>query len=123
MFSDMDMCEQLGSGMKKILKTYPASIFDISEHFISAKFDYEKEALQVLEIQTVQNEPVKLTKSADRVLNCLIVNPNATINVLMSEIGVARETVKRALKFLRDNGYIKRRGSDKAGYYEILKHS
>ena len=51
-FSDIDMCEQLGSGMKKILKTYPASIFDISEHFISAKFDYEKEALQVLEDQT-----------------------------------------------------------------------
>lgn len=113
--------------MKKILKAYPASIFDISEHFISAKFDYEKEALLVLEIQTVQNEPVnepvKLTKSAELVLNCVIANPNVTIDALMSEIGVARETVKRALKFLRDNGYIKRRGSDKAGYYEILKHS
>ncbi len=48
-FSDMDLCEQLGSGMKKILKAYSKSIFDISEHFIVVRFPYNKEALKILE--------------------------------------------------------------------------
>jgi len=44
----MDLCEQLGSGMKKILRAYPKDIFDISDHFISARFKYNSEAMAIL---------------------------------------------------------------------------
>jgi len=44
-FSDMDLCEQLGSGMKKILRAYTKDIFDISDHFISVNFQYNKESI------------------------------------------------------------------------------
>ena len=47
-FSDMDLCEQLGSGMKKILRAYPKDIFDISDHFISVRFKYNSEAMAIL---------------------------------------------------------------------------
>ena len=44
-----------------------------------------------------------------------------TIQTLVVETGVARETVKRALKTLREKGFIRRIGSDKTGYYEIIQ--
>ena len=67
------------------------------------------------------NEPVKLTKATQRVLECLKRKPDITINEIVEEVGVARETVKRALKTLRKKGIIQRIGSDKTGYYEVLK--
>ena len=67
------------------------------------------------------NEPVKLTKATQRVFKCLKRRPDITIEEMASETGVARETVKRALKTLREKGIIRRVGSDKTGYYEILK--
>jgi ATP-dependent DNA helicase RecG len=51
-FSDMDLCEQLGSGMKKILRAYSKDIFDISEHFIAVCFPYSKEAVNILNEQS-----------------------------------------------------------------------
>lgn len=130
-FSDMDMCEQLGSGMKKILKTYPASIFDISEHFISAKFDYEKEALQVLEDQTGGivgvnvgvNVGVKLSETAQKTIEIISRTPYVTALAISEKIGKTKRTVERAIKELTDNGYIKHVGADKSGYYEILKRN
>ena len=50
-FSDMDLCEQLGSGMKKILRIYPQSVFSVSEHFIDVRFDYAEEAMKILREQ------------------------------------------------------------------------
>ena len=44
-----------------------------------------------------------------------------TIDEITKELGIARETVKRALKTLREKEIIRRVGSDKTGYYEVLK--
>lgn len=127
-FSDMDLCEQLGSGMKKILKSYPESIFEISEHFISTKFAFSEEALKVLgeqlakENDTVNdtlNDTLNDTESA--VLKELKRNVGVTIADLMKEVGKSRPTITRALAELKAKGYIERVGSDKSGYWKILK--
>ena len=39
-FKDVDLVEQLGSGMSRILHTYDQSIFDISDNFIRAIFPF-----------------------------------------------------------------------------------
>jgi len=41
-FKDLELVEQLGSGMSRILKAYNKSAFDISEHFLVASFKYPK---------------------------------------------------------------------------------
>ena len=123
-FSDMDLCEQLGSGMKKILKSYPESIFEISEHFISTKFAFSEEALKVLGEQLAKendtvNDTLNDTESA--VLKELKRNVGVTIADLMKEVGKSRPTITRALAELKAKGYIERVGSDKSGYWKILK--
>lgn len=67
------------------------------------------------------NEPVKLSATAQKVLSFIAGQNNITLEILIDKIGVSRETIKRALKLLKQNGYIERVGSDKAGYRKVLK--
>ena len=47
-FLNMGLCEQLGSGMKKIMKAYRPEDYKISENFVTACFKYSEHALAVL---------------------------------------------------------------------------
>ena len=61
------------------------------------------------------NEPVKL------VLAVITENPNLSKEKIAEKIGKSRATVTRALAKLVENGSIKRIGSDKSGYWKIVK--
>ncbi len=136
-FSDMDLCEQLGSGMKKILRIYPQSVFSVSEHFIDVRFDYAEEAMEILREQN-QADNQKPNVSDDRIndrINVIIngriteiernimelisEQPNATIDMFCQKTGKTARTVSRALKSLQEKGYLKRIGSRKSGVWEI----
>ena len=126
-FRDMELVENFGSGMHRILQIYSPDIFKISENFVITEFKYAEDVLERIHLSVDSdrnepvNEPVKLSKATKEVLDCLQKNPNMTIQTLVAETGVARETVKRALKTLREKGFIRRIGSDKTGHYEIIQ--
>ena len=42
-FRDLELAEQLGSGMRRILSKYPPSVFETSENFISVVFPFRAE--------------------------------------------------------------------------------
>lgn len=134
-FSDMDMCEQLGSGMKKILKSYPESIFEISEHFISTKFAFSEEALKVLGEQTIDepnstknvgvnvrvNVGVKLNKTQQAIFDLIKNDQSVTAEIISAQLAKTTRTIERALAELKAKGFIERVGSDKKGFWKILK--
>ena len=47
-------------------------------------------------------------------------NPNITTAELHSILGVSETAVENNISFLRENGYIERVGSKKAGYWKVL---
>ncbi|MGB4405562.1 MAG: RNA-binding domain-containing protein [Sphaerochaeta sp.] len=127
-FSDMDLCEQLGSGMKKILKAYPKDIFDISDHFISVHFQYNKEAMAILNKQNnggvnggVNGGDTELSKNAILVLKAMDRNGKQTLQQISNDLQIPVRTAQRASKELREKNYIKREGSAKRGQYKVLK--
>ena len=130
-FRDMELVENFGSGMHRILQAYDRSIFKISENFVMTEFKYDEEVMKQVHVSIggdknepvnePVNETVKLTRAAQRVLEKLKNKPDMTIDEITKELGIARETVKRALKTLREKEIIRRVGSDKTGYYEVLK--
>ncbi len=63
----------------------------------------------------------EMTKSEKEVYLHLKECDYMTINELAKEIGKSDKTVYRAIKGLKEDGYIKRVGSDVDGYWEILK--
>ena len=48
-------------------------------------------------------------------------NPNITRMQLTEAVGVGKTTVDKALAVLKEKGYIKRIGSNKTGYWSVLK--
>ncbi len=136
-FSDMDLCEQLGSGMKKILRIYPQSVFSVSEHFIDVRFDYAEEAMEILREQNqadnqkpnVSDDRIndrinviingKITEIERNIMELISEQPNATTDMFCQKPGKTARTVSRALKSLQEKGYLKRIGSRKSGVWEI----
>lgn len=44
-FKDMDLVEQLGSGIKRILQVYDENVFEITDNFITVSFPFDEEAI------------------------------------------------------------------------------
>lgn len=114
----LQFIEQTGHGVPLIVSKYGKEAFNLSDNFITVTIPLSRENEPVSE---PVSEPVKLTKSARLVFDALKENADLTIDELAAKLGMSRETVKRALKLLRDSGYIERIGSDKSGYWSVIK--
>ncbi|NUN16702.1 MAG: ArsR family transcriptional regulator [Myxococcales bacterium] len=49
------------------------------------------------------------------------VNPKTTAQKVALALGVTDKTIKRHLKVLREQGRLKRVGSDKVGHWEVIE--
>lgn len=48
-------------------------------------------------------------------------NPNITKSELVILIGISDTAIDNNIRYLRNNGYIKRIGENKNGYWEVIK--
>ena len=55
-----------------------------------------------------------------RILHSILADSRITQKKLATETGMSVRTVARELKALRDTGKIKRVGSDRSGFWEII---
>ena len=62
-----------------------------------------------------------VSETAMQVLNCIQDNNAATTKGIGEAIGKSRATVAQALSELKVKGYIERVGSDKSGYWKVMK--
>ena len=63
---------------------------------------------------------VNLTKVQQDILKAIAKDNNISQNELAQKLSLARETINRNMKKLKDQGIIKHVGADKNGYWEIL---
>ena len=130
-FSDMDLCEQLGSGMQKILKAYSREIFEISEHFITVCLPYSKDAMKILHEQAyggvnggvnggVSDIGRPYSGHARLVLKHIREDGTLTQKQIADLTGLSLRSVQRAIKELKDGNRIQREGSDKNGRYIVM---
>lgn len=68
-----------------------------------------------------ESEPVKINDSTKLVLKAISRNPDITQTGLVKETKLTLATVKRRLVELKEKGYIERVGSDRKGYWKVLK--
>jgi ATP-dependent DNA helicase RecG len=69
--------------------------------------------------QAVVDVPVN--QVADKVLVMIRADAKVTAQKMVIALGVTDKTIKRHLKILREQGRIKRVGSDKAGHWKIIE--
>jgi len=116
-YKDLNMVEQLGSGMNRILSYYKKDIFIFDDDFLRMLFisNYDKiettqETIQETTQETTQEKIIKLLKQ----------NKKYTKKDLMAILHKGDSTIKEHLNRLKKDGIIKRWGSTKAGYWEVL---
>ena len=139
-FRDLDLVEQLGSGMNRILRSYDRSIFRISEHFIRVAFPFaespnENDTLRRKpDTSKSEDDTINDTLSGnidtlnpdggtieDQILQVLAKTPDITYEGIATSLSVGRATVARTIKKMIENGLVERTGSKKTGAWKVLK--
>jgi predicted HTH transcriptional regulator len=122
----MELVEQIGSGMSRILKVYDHSIFEISPSFTVVTFPYE-EALILPngEINGKTNGEIndeindEVSDKVDSLLEILKSNPTITIPKLAELTGKSQRSISRELRELQDAGLLWREGARKNGRWIV----
>ena len=119
-FKDVDKVEQLGSGMKRILKSYKIDIFRISPNFFHVVL-YFDETTTDDRVNDRVNDRVKLSESEKEVLYELKKNPHATAEYLCNYLKRSEITIRRCFSELKKKGLIERVGADKNGHWKVVR--
>lgn len=99
--------EQLGSGIPRILEKYDESIFTFTDNFLKTTFT------------TNLSPNLKLGVNRKKILGLMSETPEITIIELSDKIGISTTAIENNIKYLKENGYIERHGSDKAGTWIV----
>ncbi len=124
-FKDLDLVEQLGTGIIRILRTYNEDIYEFTPNFIRVNFKYNNynnllESISNNTLNSIDNN-LRLNETQTIILKLIKENKYITQNELIKELNVSRTTITENLKFLKNKGYISRCGSNKNGYWNVLK--
>jgi len=134
-FLQLHISERTGRGVPTIVKAFGEKSIRFEDNFIMVTIPYNfinAINTSVVSIGTgVKNEGIKeginegiklkLNRNQERILNEIRNNPNITTIMLVNKLNVSDATVERALAFLMKNGVIRRIGSNKTGYWEVIK--
>jgi predicted HTH transcriptional regulator len=136
-FRDVDLVEQLGSGMGRILKVYNDSIFRFKPNFLIITIPFEIGFIKndilggatytfdsgfPFELGINNNDTVNDTvnETVNEIIKIISQNKNVSIKSIVKETGKSRATITRIIKELKESKKLKRVGSDKTGYWELL---
>jgi len=133
-FKEVGLIERYGSGIKRII--------DICNNYgiISPKFEELHSGFMVIIFKEKINDPLNdtddLVNDPDdpvndtndpvndrikKILNCIKKNKNITRAEIADKCDVSIETIKRDIQNLKKQNKLKRVGSDKTGYWQIIK--
>jgi len=117
-FKDLELVEQLGTGIIRILKSYDENVYEFTPNFIRVNFKYNNYNNL---LENIYNEQFKLNETQIKILSLINENNEITQNEIVDKLGISRTTLTNNLKLLKDNGYIDRVGSNKTGSWVVLK--
>ncbi len=113
-FKDLDMVEQLGSGMSRILSVYDTTVFKVSQNFLEVCFPFTDGYAESLSSQKSSE------KSSEKIISLIAEEPQITAIQLAKQIGLTSRAVEKHLKKLKESGKIERVGGRKEGYWHII---
>lgn len=126
-FKDVDLVEQLGTGMNRMMKAYTPDIFVVSPNFFHTVFNYNKLSDNFgkdFGKGFIKGFTKELTDRQRIILEILSTNPafsaRAISEKISEKIPVSERTIENDLAVLKKYGFIRRVGSRKEGHWEII---
>jgi ATP-dependent DNA helicase RecG len=120
-FKDMELVEQLGSGIPRILQFYGRECFKFSDNFIRMSFPVEETTENVTEYVTENVTENVTEKRRLQVVEFMHKNPSITTEQLAKMLKVSKRTIIRDIEKLKNNNQIEYIGPAKGGHWKIIK--
>ena len=123
-FHDLEMVEQLGSGMQRILNEYKKDIFSFTTNFMKVTFNFDQTKLPSENSKLgdkLGDKLGSLSNMQTRIIELIEQDSRVSITQMAQKLGYSTTAIEKNLAKLKENGYIKRYGSAKAGYWEITQ--
>lgn len=126
-FKDVDLIENIGSGVLRILDAYDKSCFKFMDHFLRVSFKYKENPFEYENntpkngtISGVLNDVKNITDNEQIIINIIIENSNISQKEISDISKIPYRTVQRLISSLKSKKIIERVGSNKSGYWKIL---
>lgn len=120
-FKDLDMVEHLGSGMNRILSSYKKENFILNEMFLRVVFYSNYKKIQTTQETTQETtQDIKKLSTREKIIIELKKDGTLTREDLAKLTGVSSNAIKQHLSKLKSENKIKRVGSTKSGFWEVL---
>ena len=113
-FKDLKFVEQLGSGIRRILKVYSKDIFKMSDNFLEISFPFNSDFYR-------EGSQKSSQKSSQKIIELISENKFITTEDMANHIGISRRAISKQIAKLKKEGVIERIGSDKGGYWYLVK--
>lgn len=126
-FKDVDLIENIGSGILRILKAYDKNCFIFMDNFLRVSFKYRENPFEYGNkvstddtINDTLNDTIKLSKNEEQILKLIKSNLQITREEIVNLTRLSDRTISRIIKSLQDKNLIIREGSKKTGHWKTL---
>lgn len=119
-FKDVDLIENIGSGVLRILDAYDKSCFKFMDHFLRVSFKYKENPFEYDQENNQESYQKQLNENQDKIIALIKQNPSITQKEMAKMLEISREKVKYHIAVLKENNIIIREGSTKKGIWKIL---
>jgi len=122
-FRDLELVEQMGTGIIRILESYDKSSFQFFPNFIRVSFPFHENKFSKSKRQNMSHfGNNKINKIQTSIVSLMLDSPTITQETLARLLDVNVRTVQRNIKELIDLGIIKRIGATKRGEWKVYNH-
>jgi predicted HTH transcriptional regulator len=129
-FHDLELVEQIGSGMSRILRAYDRSIFKFSSNFLTVSFFIEEGLNGNISGNDgdINGNDGNINGNDgninhEKILQVISGNPNVKLDEIVEQTAIPKRTVSREMKKMQETGLIRRVGSNKTGSWEVIRSS
>ena len=112
---EYDYVKEFGEGVDRMFKEMAAAGLPAPEYSDNAFM------LNATIRNGAINEAIKLSPNQKAVLKAIMETPSITKQTLCDITSLGKSTIDRAIKALKEKGLIQRVGSNKSGYWKIIK--
>ena len=122
-FLQLHLSEQSGRGVTSIINAYGKEAFEFREDAIVVKIPFNRinEVGNEVGNKVGNKDDIKLTINRKKIIVEIRNNPNVTSKQLAIILGISETAVEKNIKYLRENEYIERIGSNKTGFWKVIK--
>lgn len=121
-FLQLHISERSGRGVPKIVEKYGRDAYEFGEGWIAVTLPFERVVTQDNRPDSTSIGDVRpaLSPVREKILFLMRDNPNITQRHMAEELGMGHTAIAGHVAWLRDNGYVVREGSRKAGWWHVL---